>query len=80
MENLRELLNSFTKEDYLNKRVNLHIHTSCSDGEGDYRQIVDSAKEKNYKNVGVMDTQDDYVQKTMSFSGLNQILEHNLHK
>ena len=55
MENLREFLNSFTKEDYLNKRVNLHIHTSCSDGEGDYRQIVDSAKEKNYKLIAITD-------------------------
>lgn len=33
------------------------------------------AQQKNYKNMGVMDTQDDYVQKTMSFSGLNEILE-----
>lgn len=33
------------------------------------------AEQKNYKNMGVMDAQDDYVQKTMSFSGLNEILE-----
>ena len=33
------------------------------------------AQQKNYKNMGVMDTQDDYVQKTMSFGGLNEILE-----
>ena len=33
------------------------------------------AQQKNYKNMGVMDSQDDYVQKTMSFSGLNEILE-----
>ena len=33
------------------------------------------AQQKNYKNMGVMDTQDDYIQKTMSFSGLNEILE-----
>lgn len=33
------------------------------------------AQQKNYKNMGVMDAQDDYVQKTMSFSGLNEILE-----
>ena len=33
------------------------------------------AQQKNYKNMGVMDVQDDYVQKTMSFSGLNEILE-----
>lgn len=33
------------------------------------------AQQKNYKNMGVMDTQDDYIQKTMSFSGLNELLE-----
>lgn len=33
------------------------------------------AQQKNYKSMGVMDAQDDYVQKTMSFSGLNEILE-----
>lgn len=33
------------------------------------------AKNKNYKTMGVMDTQDDYEQKTMSFSGLNELLE-----
>lgn len=45
-------------------------------GESAVKRRVDIfAKEKNYKNVGVMDMQDDYIQKTMSFSGLNQILE-----
>lgn len=33
------------------------------------------AQQKNYKNMGVMDADDDYVQKTMSFSGLNELLE-----
>ena len=33
------------------------------------------AKQKSYKNMGVMDTQDDYQQKVMSFSGLNEMLE-----
>ena len=54
MENLRELLNSFTKEDYSTK-VNLHIHTTCSDGLGDYKQILESAKEKNYKLISITD-------------------------
>ena len=55
MENLRDLLNSFTEDDYKNKKVNLHIHTSCSDGEGDYKEIVDSAKEKDYKLIAITD-------------------------
>lgn len=54
MENLRELLTRFTKEDYPNK-VNLHIHTTCSDGEGNYKQIVNSAKEKGYKLIAITD-------------------------
>ena len=46
------------------------------DGESSIRRRVDIfAKEKNYKNMAVMDSQDDYVQKTMAFAGLNQILE-----
>ncbi len=54
MENLRELLNTFTKEDYPQK-VNLHIHTTCSDGLGNYEQIVISAKEKGYKLIAITD-------------------------
>ena len=33
------------------------------------------AKQKSYKNMGVMDAQDDYIQKTMTFAGLNEMLE-----
>lgn len=55
MENLRELLDSFTKEDYENNQVNLHIHTNFSDGEGDAEQIVLSAKEKGYKLIAITD-------------------------
>lgn len=54
MENLKQLLNSFTKEDYANK-INLHIHTSCSDGEGDYNQVLQSAKEKGYRLISITD-------------------------
>ena len=54
MENLRELLINFTEEDYNNK-VNLHIHTTCSDGKGNYNQIVRSAKEKEYKLIAITD-------------------------
>ena len=50
MENLRELLNSFTEEDYFNK-VNLHIHTIYSDGLGNAEQILYSAKKNGYKII-----------------------------
>ena len=54
MENLRDLLNNFSKEDYPNK-VNLHIHTSLSDGLGNYQEILTSAKEKGYKLISITD-------------------------
>ena len=55
MVNLREILNSFTEDDYKNNLVNLHIHTSCSDGFGDGEQILKSAKEKGYKLIAITD-------------------------
>ena len=55
MENLRELLNSFSKEDFEKQKVNLHIHTTCSDGLGNYEQILSSAKEKGYKLIAITD-------------------------
>lgn len=54
MQNLKELLSNFTKEDYPNK-VNLHIHTNFSDGEGNAEQILASAKEKSYKLISITD-------------------------
>ena len=54
MQNLKNILDSFTKEDFINQ-VNLHIHTTCSDGLGSYEQIVQSAKEKNYKLISITD-------------------------
>ena len=39
------------------------------------RRVEVFARNKNYKNMGAMDTEDDYIQKTMSFAGLNELLE-----
>lgn len=55
MNNLIEKLKNFTKEDYADKKVDLHIHTVCSDGEGKGEQIVSSAREKNYKLIAITD-------------------------
>lgn len=55
MDNLRDKLRSFTKEDYLNKKVNLHIHTVYSDGKGDAEQIIASAKENGYELISITD-------------------------
>lgn len=55
MKNLRELLNSVTEDDFKNNKVNLHVHTTCSDGLGNYEQILDSAKEQDYKLIAITD-------------------------
>ena len=55
MDNLRDKLKSFTEQDYADKKVDLHIHTICSDGGGKYEQIVASAKDKNYKLIAITD-------------------------
>ncbi len=48
-------MRNLTKDDFKNKKVDLHIHTTCSDGEGNYSQIVKSAKEKGYKLIAITD-------------------------
>ena len=54
MENIKKILNGLTEEDYKNN-VNLHIHTIESDGKGNWKQILSSAKEKNYKYISITD-------------------------
>lgn len=55
MKNIREILENITKKDYEDKKVNLHIHTTMSDGLGDYTQIVESAKSQGYKYIAITD-------------------------
>ena len=55
MKNYKELIKSFTKEDYLNNKINLHIHTTYSDGQAEFADIVKQAKEKNYKYIAISD-------------------------
>ncbi len=55
MENLKNILNSFSEDDYKNNKINLHIHTSHSDGLGDVAQVVKSAKEKCYRLIAITD-------------------------
>ena len=55
MKNIKEIIKSFTIEDYENNLVNLHIHTKYSDGKGDFRQIIESAKNKDYKLISITD-------------------------
>lgn len=55
MENIKELLRSFTKEDYELNRVNLHIHSTYSDGKGDFESIIKQAQDKGYKYISITD-------------------------
>lgn len=50
-----ELIKSFTKDDYKSGRVNLHIHSSYSDGKADIESIIIQAKQKGYKAFAITD-------------------------
>ena len=54
MENYLHLIKSFTKDDYIQGRVNLHIHSSYSDGEAGFEEIIKQAKDK-YKAFSITD-------------------------
>lgn len=55
MTNYKEIIQSFTKEDYEQKIVNLHIHTTYSDGLADAKDIVKQAHQKGYKKIAICD-------------------------
>lgn len=52
--NYKELIKSFTKEDY-EKSVNLHIHSTFSDGEVNAEELVKQAKTKGLKYIAISD-------------------------
>ena len=53
--NYRELIQTFTADDYELCRVNLHIHTNYSDGKAGFKDIVKQAEDKQYKYIAVAD-------------------------
>ena len=53
MTDYKELIKNFTEEDYKENRVNLHIHTTYSDGRGEFSDIIKQAK--NYKAIAISD-------------------------
>lgn len=55
MKDYKELIKNFTKEDFEEKRVNLHIHSTYSDGKGEFSSLIEQAKEKGYKNIAICD-------------------------
>ena len=50
--NYIELIKSFTKDDYINNRVNLHIHSTYSDGKADFKTLVNKF---DYKYIAITD-------------------------
>lgn len=54
MKNYKELIKSFTKEDY-EKHVDLHIHSTFSDGETEVNKLVEQAKRKGLKYIAISD-------------------------
>ena len=48
MKNLKE-------EDFLSGKFNLHIHSTYSDGKADFKDIIESAKNRGYKLISVTD-------------------------
>lgn len=53
-ENYKELIKLFTKEDYENN-VNLHVHSTFSDGTVEITELVEQAKQKSMKYVAICD-------------------------
>ncbi len=54
MQNIKELLSSFKKEDF-EKNINLHIHTNLSDGKSTPKEILEQAKKQNMKKIAISD-------------------------
>lgn len=55
MINYKELIKTFTKEDYESGCVDLHIHTTYSDGKGKFSDIMMQAQNKNMKAIAITD-------------------------
>ena len=54
MKNIKEILSSYKKEDY-EKNVNLHIHSTFSDGKSTPEEILNQAKKLNMKKIAISD-------------------------
>jgi len=55
ISDVKELIKSFTRADYECGRVNLHIHTTYSDGCGDFADIAKQAETKGLKAIAITD-------------------------
>ena len=62
MINYKELIKNFTEEEFTQNKINLHIHTTFSDGDGNFDDIVNQAENSGYKYISITDhnTMDGY--------------------
>ena len=55
MKNYKELIKTFKKEDYEQKRVNLHIHSLYSDGVASFQEIEENAAKNGIQYYAISD-------------------------
>ena len=55
IKRLIDEIKEFSKEDYLDNKVNLHIHTKFSDGKAEAFEIIKQAREKGFKKIAICD-------------------------
>lgn len=55
MNNSIELIKTFTKQDYMSGKVNLHIHSTYSDGKSTVESIIKQAENKGYRTIAITD-------------------------
>lgn len=48
-------MRNLTEEDFLSNKVNLHIHTTYSDGKADFKDVVENAKKQGYELIAITD-------------------------
>lgn len=54
IKDYKELIKSFTKEDY-EKNIDLHVHSTFSDGGVEVNELIEQAKEKGLKYIAISD-------------------------
>ena len=48
-------MKNFTEQDFIEKKVNLHIHSKYSDGNADFKEILDDANKLGYRYIAITD-------------------------
>lgn len=55
MKNYTEIIKSLTEKDFTENTVNLHMHTTFSDGKGNIKALTEQAKQLGYKHIAFCD-------------------------